>query len=86
MLGTLKTGPAGSSGLTRAVTRIGDSVLSGGFTELAGARIVERTVDVGPPVLVAYRLSASGLALLPAQGELAALARLNLAKAPTPTR
>jgi DNA-binding HxlR family transcriptional regulator len=86
ILGTLKTGSAGFSELKRAVTGISDSVLSERLTGLARAGIVERTVDVGPPVSVSYRLSASGLALLPALDELAAWASVNLAKAPARTR
>jgi DNA-binding HxlR family transcriptional regulator len=61
-------------------------VLSGCLTELAGAGIIERTVDVEPPVTVSYRPSASGFALLPALDELAAWAGLNLVKAPPPRR
>jgi DNA-binding HxlR family transcriptional regulator len=86
ILGTLKTGSAGFSELRRAVSGISDSVLSERLAELAGAGIVERSVDTGPPVSVSYRLSESGLALLPALDELAAWASLNLAKAPSPAR
>lgn len=86
ILGTLKTGSAGFSELKRAVSGISDSVLSERLSELAGAGIVERSVDTGPPISVSYRLSASGLALLPALDELAAWASVNLAKASSPTR
>jgi DNA-binding HxlR family transcriptional regulator len=86
ILGTLSTGPAGFSELKRAVTGISDSVLSERLTELAGAGIVERAVDAGPPVSVSYCLSASGLALLPALDELAAWASNNLTKASAPPR
>ena len=65
ILGTLKTGSAGLSELRRAVSGISDSVLSERLTELAGAGIVERTVDDGPPVSVSYRLFASGLECFP---------------------
>jgi DNA-binding HxlR family transcriptional regulator len=81
ILGTLSTGPSGFSELKRAVSGISDSVLSERLTELAGAGIVERAVDAGPPVSVSYRLTASGLALLPALNELGAWASRNLAKA-----
>ena len=84
ILGTLSTGPSGFSELKRAVAGISDSVLSERLTELAGAGIVDRAVDAGPPVSVSYRLSASGLALLPALNELAAWSSKNLAKADHP--
>ncbi|MFM9920010.1 winged helix-turn-helix transcriptional regulator [Lacisediminihabitans sp. H27-G8] len=86
ILGTLKTGTAGFAELKRAVVGISDSVLSERLTELVAAGIVERTVDAGPPVSVSYRLSTSGLALLPALDELAAWATSNLAKAPAAAR
>ena len=86
ILGTLRSGPSGFSELRRAVSGISDSVLSERLTELAGAGIVERAVDAGPPVSVSYCLSASGLALLPALDELAAWASSNLAKASAPAR
>jgi DNA-binding HxlR family transcriptional regulator len=81
ILGTLRAGPSGFSELGRAVSGISDSVLSERLTELTGAGIVERTVDAGPPVSVSYRLSESGLALLPVLDGLAAWASANLAKA-----
>jgi DNA-binding HxlR family transcriptional regulator len=91
ILGTLSTGPAGFSELKRAVGGISDSVLSERLTELAGAGIVERAVDAGPPISVSYCLSTSGIALLPALDELAAwasqnLASQNLAKDKQPSR
>ncbi len=81
ILGTLSAGPSGFSELRRAVDGISDSVLSERLTELAGAGIVERAVVVGPPVSVSYRLTASGLSLLPVLDELALWANDNLAKA-----
>lgn len=81
ILGTLQTGSFGFAELKRAVSGISDSVLSERLTELAGAGIVTRTVDPGPPVSVSYCLTASGLALLPVLDELAAWASSNLAKA-----
>lgn len=80
ILGTLSSGPLGFSELKRAVGGISDSVLSERLTELAGAGIVDRTVEVGPPVSVSYCLTASGLALLPALDEIAAWANSNLSK------
>jgi DNA-binding HxlR family transcriptional regulator len=71
-------GPAGFAELKRAVTGISDSVLSERLSELAGAGLVQRTVDEGPPVSVAYALTDSGSALLPALRELTTWAAKNL--------
>lgn len=78
ILGTLLTGPAGFAELKRAVTGISDSVLSERLAELAGAGLVQRSVDEGPPVAVGYQLTPAGLALLPALSELSAWAASNL--------
>ncbi|MFE5874587.1 winged helix-turn-helix transcriptional regulator [Rhodococcus sp. NPDC056506] len=78
ILGTLLNGPAGFSELKRAVGGISDSVLSERLTELAGAGLVTRTVDAGPPIAVEYELTASGQALLPALSELTTWAAENL--------
>lgn len=78
ILGTLTLGPAGFSELKRAVAGISDSVLSERLTELGGAGLVQRAVDEGPPIAVEYRLTAAGLALLPALGELMIWANANL--------
>lgn len=78
ILATLIAGPAGFSELKRAVAGISDSVLSDRLSELAGAGLVIRTVDAGPPVAVEYELTASGHALLPALSELTTWAAENL--------
>lgn len=78
ILGTLLNGPAGFSELKRAVGGISDSVLSERLTELAGAGLVTRSVDAGPPITVEYELTDSGQALLPALSELTAWAAENL--------
>jgi DNA-binding HxlR family transcriptional regulator len=78
LLGTLQTGPAGFSELRRAVAGISDSVLSERLSELTGAGLVERTVDEGPPISVAYALTDAGKALLPALEELTTWAAENL--------
>ncbi|MDQ2837626.1 MAG: helix-turn-helix transcriptional regulator [Actinomycetota bacterium] len=78
LLGTLTSGPAGFSELRRAVSGISDSVLSERLGELCKAGLVQRSVDEGPPVTVEYRLTASGLALLPALDELTTWAAENL--------
>jgi len=82
ILGTLIAGSATFSELRRAVEGISDSVLSERLTELGTAGLVSRTVDEGPPLAVAYALTGSGRALLPALTELTAWARANLKSAP----
>jgi DNA-binding HxlR family transcriptional regulator len=84
ILGTLSTGASGFADLKRAVVGISDSMLSERLTELVGAGIVERSVGAGPPIAVSYRLTASGLALLPALDELSAWASRNLAGTQSP--
>lgn len=71
-------GPASFSELRRAVSGISDSVLSERLTELAGAGLVIRSVESGPPIAVGYALTESGTALLPALTELTTWARQNL--------
>jgi DNA-binding HxlR family transcriptional regulator len=71
-------GPAGFAELRSAVAGISDSVLSSRLTELAEAKLVERTVEPGPPVSVSYRLTESGQALLPALNALTDWAATNL--------
>ena len=70
IVGALSGGPASFSQLARGVTGISDSVLSERLTGLAGAGIVSRDVESGPPVSVSYRLTDAGRALLPAMDEL----------------
>jgi DNA-binding HxlR family transcriptional regulator len=84
ILGTLIDGAASFSELRRAVEGISDSVLSERLTELGAAGLVNRTVDDGPPVAVAYSLTESGTALLPALTELTNWARTNLKPRPVP--
>jgi len=74
----LSQGPMRFSELKRAVGGISDSVLSERLTELAGAGLVTRSVDAGPPIAVEYELTASGQALLPALSELTTWATENL--------
>jgi DNA-binding HxlR family transcriptional regulator len=78
ILGTLMESAATFSELRRGVDGISDSVLSDRLTELAEAGLVSRSVDEGPPVAVAYALTSSGKALLPALTELTTWARENL--------
>jgi DNA-binding HxlR family transcriptional regulator len=81
ILGTLISGAASFSELRRGVVGISDSVLSERLTELAAAGVIQRTVEVGPPVSVAYALTESGKALLPALRELTAWSSANLTSA-----
>ena len=83
ILGTLIEGSASFSELRRGVEGISDSVLSERLTELGSAGLVSRTVNEGPPVTVAYALTASGSALLPALTELTTWARENLTLEPS---
>src|ERR1700679_3189289 len=78
LLGALVQGPAGFAELKRAVGGISDSVLSERLSELAGAGLVLRTVETGPPVAVTYRASESVLALIPALDALTTWAENNL--------
>ncbi len=71
ILGILGEGPAGFRDLSRAIGPISDSVLSQRLTELAGARLITRTVEEGPPISVSYGLAPCGEALLPALGQIA---------------
>ncbi len=79
IVGALADGPASFSQLARGVTGISDSVLSERLTGLAGAGIVTRVVDSGPPVSVSYALTDAGRALVPALDELKRWAHAHLA-------
>jgi DNA-binding HxlR family transcriptional regulator len=78
LLGSLVQGPAGFAELKRAVQGISDSVLSERLAELAGAGLVRRSVDEGPPVAVTYRVTEAGAALMPALDALTSWAEANL--------
>jgi DNA-binding HxlR family transcriptional regulator len=66
VLGILSSGPAGFRELSRAIGGISDSVLSDRLADLAGAGLITRTVDEGPPISVSYALTDRGTALIPA--------------------
>jgi DNA-binding HxlR family transcriptional regulator len=66
VLGTLMDGPAGFRELSRAIGGISDSVLSDRLSDLAGAGLIVRKVDEGPPLAVSYALTDRGKALIPA--------------------
>jgi DNA-binding HxlR family transcriptional regulator len=78
LLGTLMNGPMTFSDLRRAVGGISDSVLSERLVELAGAGLVVREVEEGPPVGVRYRLAPAGEALVPTLRQLMTWARTHL--------
>lgn len=56
--------------LRRAIPGISERMLSDRLAELAAAGLVLREVDEGPPLRVAYRLTAAGTAMEPALKEL----------------
>jgi len=66
IVGTLMDGPARFSEMVRQVPGVSERMLSERLTELAAANLIERVVDVGPPVSVWYRLTPRGEALRPA--------------------
>jgi DNA-binding HxlR family transcriptional regulator len=71
LIGGLSEGPAGFRQLSRAIGNVSDSVLSDRLAELTGAGLIMRHVDAGPPVSVAYELTPSGRALMPALEQIA---------------
>ena len=66
VLGSLINGPAGFREISRAIGGISDSVLSDRLADLAGAGLITRTVDEGPPISVSYAFTDRGEALIPA--------------------
>src|ERR1700758_4514163 len=57
ILASLMGAPAGFAELRRSLGGISDSVLSERLAELAGAGLVDRTVQPGPPLSVCYQLT-----------------------------
>jgi DNA-binding HxlR family transcriptional regulator len=78
VLGILSTEPAGFRDLSRAIGGISDSVLSDRLADLAGAGLIARTVDEGPPISVSYDLTDRGRALIPALEQIALWANEHL--------
>jgi DNA-binding HxlR family transcriptional regulator len=79
IISVLGHGPAGFAELKRTLG-ISDSMLSDRLSELAQAGLVQRTVDEGPPVAVAYALTDAGVALQPALKALGDWAAVNLSE------
>lgn len=79
ILGVLASRPAGFGEISRAIGRISDSMLSSRLAELTRAGLVDRSVEEGPPVSVAYSLTPSAAALIPALQQIAIWAQENLA-------
>ena len=70
IIGTLLSGPARFTEISRRVHGVSERMLSGRLNELMAAGLIERTVLAGPPVGVEYRLTPCGEALRPALDEL----------------
>lgn len=80
ILGVLGSGPATFGELRKAVSGIGDTVLSERLVELAEVGLLRRDVAAGPPVTVSYQLTAAGSEVVPTISELGSWAKRNLAK------
>jgi len=78
ILGVLGGGPASFVELRKAVTGIGDTVLSDRLTELTELGLVSRSVGAGPPLTVSYDLTAAGREVVPTLSELGEWAKRNL--------
>jgi DNA-binding HxlR family transcriptional regulator len=70
IVGTLLSGPARFTEISRQVHGVSERMLSERLNELTAAGLIERTVLAGPPVGVEYRLTSRGEALRPALYEL----------------
>jgi DNA-binding HxlR family transcriptional regulator len=57
--------------LSRAISGIGDSVLSDRLSDLVEGGLIVRTVDEKPPISVSYALTDRGRALMPALDQIA---------------
>jgi DNA-binding HxlR family transcriptional regulator len=75
ILRTLMDGPLRFSEIAAAIPELSDRLLSERMKELEARGLVLREVIPGPPLQVRYELSAMGLELEPALGELQCWAR-----------
>ena len=80
ILDVLGEGALSFVGLRRAVSGISDAVLSDRLTELSDAGLLDRRVDPGPPVAVAYVLTDAGTRLIPILSQLGEWADGNLTR------
>ena len=78
ILGVLGTGPASFVELRKAVSGIGDTVLSERLSELAEVGLLRRSVAEGPPVTVSYELTPAGAEVVPTISQLGRWAKRNL--------
>jgi DNA-binding HxlR family transcriptional regulator len=78
ILGVLGTGPASFVELRKAVSGIGDTVLSERLSELAEVGLLRRSVAEGPPVTVSYELPPAGSEVVPTLSQLGIWAKRNL--------
>lgn len=80
ILGVLGSGSASFVELRKAVSGIGDTVLSERLSELADLGLVLRTVAEGPPVTVSYQLTPAGADVVPTISQLGIWAKRNLTR------
>jgi DNA-binding HxlR family transcriptional regulator len=78
ILGVLGSGSASFVALRKAVTGIGDTVLSERLVELVELGLVSRNVATGPPITVSYELTMAGVELMPTIDALGVWAQRNL--------
>ena len=78
VIGILLERPARFGEIAAGVPGITEAMLSSRLAELQEARLVERTVDPGPPITSTYGLTPAGKALEPALGALMAWAQEHL--------
>ncbi|MGA2528872.1 MAG: helix-turn-helix domain-containing protein [Acidimicrobiales bacterium] len=84
IVGTLLSGPARFTQISRQVRGVSERVLSERLNELTAAGLIERRVLAGPPVGVEYRLTQRGEALRPALDQLGLWATEHLGTATSP--
>ena len=80
ILGVLGTSAASFVALRKAVSGIGDTVLSERLLELAELGLVRRIVTEGPPISVSYELTKAGEEVVPTITQLGVWARRNLGR------
>ena len=78
ILGVLGTGAASFVALRKAVSGIGDTVLSERLIELVEVGLVRRIVTEGPPISVSYELTPAGEEVVPTLSQLGEWAKRNL--------